>query len=118
MEAVKEAPVDDEKRNSDPFTIRDLETMNMEAYVDMPKGLGLDADIANKLLGGHAEPEKKPEPESQPKPDEESTKASIIADMKQFLNTKHDAIDDDYNLFKEKLMARIPKMSTPSGNIP
>ena len=26
--------------------------------------------------------------------------------------------DDDYNLFKEKLMARIPKMSTPLGNIP
>ena len=25
---------------------------------------------------------------------------------------------DDYSLFKEKLMARIPKMSTPSGNIP
>ena len=25
---------------------------------------------------------------------------------------------DDYNLFKEKLMARIPKISTPSGNIP
>jgi hypothetical protein len=26
--------------------------------------------------------------------------------------------DDDYNLFKEKLMARIPKISTPLGNIP
>ena len=26
--------------------------------------------------------------------------------------------DDDYNLFKGKLMARIPKMSTPLGNIP
>ena len=26
--------------------------------------------------------------------------------------------NDDYNLFKEKLMARIPKMSTPLGNIP
>jgi hypothetical protein len=25
---------------------------------------------------------------------------------------------DDYNLFKEKLMARIPKISTPLGNIP
>ena len=24
----------------------------------------------------------------------------------------------DYNLFKEKLMARIRKISTPSGNIP
>ena len=26
--------------------------------------------------------------------------------------------DDDSNLFKEKLMARIPKMSTPLGIIP
>ena len=26
--------------------------------------------------------------------------------------------DDDYNLFKGKLMARIPKISTPSGIIP
>jgi hypothetical protein len=26
--------------------------------------------------------------------------------------------NDDYNLFKEKLMARIPKISTPLGNIP
>ena len=25
---------------------------------------------------------------------------------------------DDYSLFKEKVMARIPKISTPSGNIP
>ena len=27
-------------------------------------------------------------------------------------------IDDDYNLFKEKLIARIPKTSTLLGNIP
>ena len=26
--------------------------------------------------------------------------------------------DDDYNLFKEKLIARIPKISIPLGNIP
>ena len=26
--------------------------------------------------------------------------------------------DDDYNLFKEKLIARIPKTSTLLGNIP
>jgi hypothetical protein len=27
-------------------------------------------------------------------------------------------VDDDYNLFKEKLIARIPKTSTLLGNIP
>ena len=27
-------------------------------------------------------------------------------------------VDDDYNLFKEKLIARIPKISIPLGNIP
>ena len=32
-----------------------------------------------------------------------------------FIKSEH---DDDYNLFKEKLMARIPKISTPLGNIP
>ena len=31
---------------------------------------------------------------------------------------KFASIDDDYNLFKEKLVARIPKISIPLGNIP
>ena len=31
---------------------------------------------------------------------------------------QEEGIDDDYNLFKEKLIARIPKTSTLLGNIP
>ena len=44
-----------------------------------------------------------------------TTKISTKFDLFKNHSSEH---DDDYNLFKEKLMARIPKISTPLGNIP
>ena len=43
---------------------------------------------------------------------------NISWEMECFRRRPNQEYNDDYNLFKEKLVARIPKISTPSGNNP